>query len=367
MEPILLGGFSINVGSPCLLIAEIGTSHNGDIDRARMLVDQAKGAGADCVKSQLVFADEIVHPLTGRVSLPGGHIPLYERFKELERDIGFYSKMKSYTEERGMLFLCSVFGTRSARLLKSLDAAAVKIASPELNYCQLLEEVRSYNMPIILSSGVSTLGDIESALSIVGKQTVLLHCVTAYPAPEREYNLRLIHTLSSIFGIHAGISDHSMNPILIPTLAATLGARIIEKHFTLSKSGEGLDDPIALDPDQFADMVKSVREAEQMGAKDAIQSLNHQFGCEEISQVLGSGVKQLAPSERRIYRTTNRSIIAVCDISQGEAVRSEAAAVLRSEKNIAPGIHPRYLPLILGKKAKRRILSGCGIGWEDLL
>ena len=163
---------------PCLIVAELGTGHGGELDRAFEMIDSAADAGADCAKFQLVIADEILHPLTGAVDLPGGSVSLYERFKELERDEDFYRKIKDHTERRGLHFLCSPFGIRSARILRSLGCKALKIASPELNHLPLLKEVSSYNLPLILSTGVSTLSDIERAVEAANGNVTLLHCIT---------------------------------------------------------------------------------------------------------------------------------------------------------------------------------------------
>ncbi|MDR1178291.1 MAG: N-acetylneuraminate synthase family protein, partial [Spirochaetaceae bacterium] len=228
------------------IIAELGTGHNGDRVRAGELIDAAAQSGADCVKFQIVYAGEILHPKTGTVSLPGGDIALFERFKDLELPPDFYAEMKEKAEKQGLFFLCTPFGPRSAGELRGLAPGAVKIASPELNYTALLELIGSWDLPVFLSTGISLLADIEAALAFFSREKVcLLHCVTSYPAPPEDYKLRLITTLSGIFGCAVGLSDHSMDACLVPVLAAALGARAIEKHFCLSRSGSGLDDPIA--------------------------------------------------------------------------------------------------------------------------
>jgi sialic acid synthase SpsE len=173
-----LGRRRIGKGEPCLVIAELGTSHQGDMDAARELIDAAVAAGADCIKFQLVYAEEILHPLSGEVDLPTGRIALYERFKSMERSLPFYGELKTHTEAAGALFLCTPFGIRSARELRSLGVEALKIASPELNHLPLLQEAAGYGLPLFLSSGVSTLADIERALAVTGRgATVLMHCI----------------------------------------------------------------------------------------------------------------------------------------------------------------------------------------------
>lgn len=355
-------------GSPCLVVAELGTSHQGDRARARELIDAAAEAGADCIKFQLVHAEEILHPLSGIVDLPTGKVALYEQFRALERPVGFYEDLKSYTESRGVLFLCSPFGLRSARELKSIGVRALKIASPELNHIALLEEVAGYGLPLFLSTGVSTLGDIERALGITGrKNIVLMHCVTAYPAPETDYNLRVLAGLRSVFGVEVGVSDHSLDPILVPSLAAMFGACAIEKHFTLSRAGGGLDDPIALEPDQYTRMVKRVREAEKAGSPATVAELEKDYGPERVRAVLGTGVKELASSERANYARTNRSIHAVKQIPRGTRIGPADVAVLRTEKILRPGIGPEFIHLVVGAVAQRTIPPGEGVEWADLI
>jgi len=361
------------MGKKPLIIAELGTSHGGDAVKARELIAAAAESGADCVKCQIVFADEILHPKTGLVRLPGGEIPLYEVFKKLEQDKDFYGKMKTEAEDRGLLFLATPFGPKSAALLKTLAPRAVKIASPELNYTALLEETASWGVPIYLSTGVSTLGDIEEALGTIlrvcaGKaETItLLHCITAYPAPPDEYNLRILPNLAGIFGVKAGLSDHSLDPVLVPVLGTALGASALEKHFCLSRSDPGLDDPIALEPSAFARMSAAVRRAVSMNKERVIEEIKAEFGTELTEKTLGNGVKTLAPSESGNYGRTNRSIHALRDIAKGEIIRADMIRALRTEKILRPGLHPRWEKDIPGRKARNFIPAGEGIRLEDI-
>jgi sialic acid synthase SpsE len=371
-----IGSKTIKNNSRCFIIAEIGTSHMGDINRAFKLIDAVAEAGADCAKFQIVIADEIIHPKTGKVRLPGGNIDLYANFKKLEKDTGFYKKLKEYTENRGLVFLCTPFGIKSARMLKSLNPAAVKIASPELNHFPLLKEVSGYGCPLILSTGVSKLKDIEAALNIVTeKNVVLLHCITAYPAPAEEFNLRLIKNLSSIFGIPAGISDHSNDPFLIPVTGAGIGACIIEKHFALSNNNQGLDDPFALTKDNFLKMVKQIRKIEEIKSglpgnnpeEQVIKELKNMFGSEKTNIILGNGIKKLADSEKDNYETTRRTIKALITINKGDLITKKNISILRSEKNLKPGLGPEFYDLICGKTVRKTVNEGEGVNWEHLI
>lgn len=362
---LAVGPRLIGPGEPCLVVAEAGSAHGGDLGRGLELVDAAVEAGAEAVKFQIIFAGEIVHPRTGSILLPGGETPIYERFRSLERGGEFYARLKERTERRGALFLASVFGPRSLQLLTELGAPAVKIASPELNHLPLLREVASRGLPAILSTGVSTLEDIESALAACPR-AALLHCVTAYPAPEAEYNLRLVGTLAARFGRPVGVSDHSLDPLLVPGVSAALGACLLEKHLTLARAGGGLDDPIALEPADFARMVQGVRGLQGRGEAEALRALGESCGEERVRQVLGDGVKRLAPSERGFYATTRRSLHAVDAIEAGQRIRRQDVCIVRSERNLRPGLEPDQLEAVCGRTARRRIPAGEGILWEDL-
>jgi len=366
-----------------LIIAELGTSHNGDIKKAKLMIDAAAQSGAACVKFQIVYADEILHPKTGVVPLPGGQIRLYDKFKSLETSEEFYHEIKNYTEKAGLLFLCTPFGLKSASILKNLEPKIVKIASPELNFTGLLKEIAEWELPTLLSTGVSRLSDIETALAIFKNEKsgirskefdkkitdfsiCLLHCVTAYPAPETDYNLRLLPNLASIFGVSVGVSDHSADPSLVPALAVCMGASVIEKHFCLSKADPGLDDPIALEPQDFSIMVKAVEDALNHGTEETIERFCRERGHDLVESILGNGVKELAESEKDNYRLTNRSIHALRDIQKGETIKKGDFGVLRTEKILRPGLEPCFEDLIEGKIAMNFIPDGEGIRFEDI-
>ncbi|HUX41155.1 MAG TPA: N-acetylneuraminate synthase family protein [Rectinemataceae bacterium] len=349
-----------------LVIAEIGTGHGGDGARAADLIAAAAEAGAACAKFQCVFADEIIHPNTGFVPLPGGPTPLFSVFKALERDEDFYAELKRLTEAAGLVFLCTPFGIRSADLLARIGVGAMKVASPELNHLPLLRRLADYRLPTILSSGVSTLGDIEDALDILeGLPVALLHCVTAYPAPPEDYNLRLLASYAKLFGVAVGVSDHSLDPVLVPALAVASGASVVEKHICLSRDDPGLDDPIALDPEAFAKMRRAIDEAAR-DPEGAIEALNREYGSSLVEATLGSGRKRLAPSEAANYGLTNRSIHALVDIEAGHIIDETNSALLRTEKILRPGLEPGEWPRIVGRRARQAIPAGEGIRWEDL-
>ena len=386
------------------VIAEIGTSHGGRLDKAFELIDEAERSGAHIIKFQWVYADEILHPETGFVNLPGGSIRLYDRFRELEVEPSFFKECLEYTHKKGLLFACSPFGIKSLHELCDIHPDAIKIASPEVNHIPLLRECASYygKIPIILSSGVSKLGDLEKAIEILTgnkdgdgtslpKENVLppltlLHCITSYPAPEKEYNVRAVETLSKIFGIPTGISDHSLDPVLVPVLSSAMGGIMVEKHITLSKKTDGLDDPVALEEEGFTQMCSALRQTDvlfnryqrDMEAGGSIQlqnpaltqtirQLGEQYGEEKVNAVLGSGIKVLAKSERANYGRTNRSLHYVREMEKGDAVKSGDISVLRTEKVLSPGIAPDYLDMIQGAVLTRSVKAGDGVQFQDFM
>ncbi len=393
------------------IIAEIGTSHSGSFEKAKALIDECREAGADSVKFQWVYADEILHPDTGFVNLPGGKTPLYKRFKDLEVSPDFFEKCLEYTHSLGMKFVCSPFGLRSLAELEQIKPDAIKIASPEVNHILLLQKISELygKIPLILSSGVSKLGDLEEAIEILSqkknqdlkeikscqKPLTLLHCSTFYPTPEEEYNVKCVKTLRQIFGVPTGISDHSLSPVLVPVLSTAIGASVIEKHITLSKKNSGLDDPVALEKEEFALMVHCVHQTEALIKRfknddfaksngnlckqefsdeneisgecfyEIFNQLKESFSEEKILKCLGSGVKKLSKSERANYGRTNRSLHYMRNLKKGDFIREGDIEILRTEKILSPGIHPRYYKEILGTQVQKDVDDGSGVQFED--
>ena len=365
------------------IVAEIGTAHGGDLERARDLIAAAGESGADTAKFQLVRASEILHPASGDIALPSGSVALFERFRELERPEEFYAQLKEECDSAGLRFLCTPFGHESAGILRRIGVEEIKIASPELNHFPLLREVSGYGLPLIISTGVSRLRDIDESLSVLpaGYPVQLLHCVTAYPAPEEDYSLRVLEPMRSLFGLPVGVSDHTMDAVLVPALSTLLGASMVEKHITISRRNPGLDDPIALEPDAFRRMASSVHgiadrlSAARTTGQDAFlhqqrtefAALEERYGTQRVERVLGTPVKRLAPSEERNYGFTNRSIHALRSLRPGERIDQTNVAILRSEKNLAPGLHPRYWDLLQGRRLGQAVADGEGLTWDHVL
>lgn len=367
------------------IIAEIGTAHSGDLSKAFELIDASKEAGADCVKFQWVYADEILHPDTGFVDLPNGRTRLYDNFKALECNQEFYAQCMEYARKKNILFACSPFGLKSLKELAELKPDAIKIASPEVNHYPMLKDCSRFyrKIPLILSSGVSKLGDIEKAMELIDASEnkraedmkmpalTLLHCLTFYPAPEDEYNVRCVKTLGQVLGIPTGISDHSMDPVLVPVLSVAMGGAMIEKHITLSRKDSGLDDPVALEPEMFKLMVHSVHQAEAVlrhsGENEIYRQLAYEYPMEKINSILGTGIKKLAPAESANYGRTNRSLHYMRSMKKGEKIGNGDVSVLRTEKILTPGISPEFKELITGAVLTKNVENGAGVKLEDFI
>lgn len=356
-----------------LIIAEIGTGHNGDIKRAKKLIDTAYSSGANCVKFQIVYADEILHPNTGYVNLPTGTIPLYKRFKELEVPAEFYIELADYARSKGLLFSATPFGIRSADELFNLKPDFIKIASPELNYIQLLKYCAAKPFPMILSTGVSLLADIEKAVTAVHSVNkklplALLHCITAYPAPESEYNVSLIRNLNAIFNLPVGLSDHSLDAVLVPALSLAYGGFIIEKHICLSRNENGLDDPVALEPAMFKQMCHTLKKYAEYSPAEIMNDLTKlHYSENNINEVIGLGEKRLSCAEKENYGKTNRSIHYMRNLKKNSVIKKEDIAILRTEKILTAGAPPEMFDIFVGAVLQRDVNSGSGTVMDDLI
>ena len=356
-----------------LIIAEIGTAHAGDIHKAFKMIDDAVWAGADAVKFQIVYADEILHPNSGYVRLPQGDVLLYDKFKLLELPPSFYAKLADYVQKKGIMFSASVFGERSFQDLLALQPDFFKVASPELNYHSLIKDIAKCGIPLILSTGVSRLSDIESAVEAVRSVSselpiAILHCITSYPAPEAEYNVSLIENLTNIFGIPVGLSDHSLHPFFIPALSLAFSSCIIEKHICQCRNEKGLDDKIALEPNDFKLMCKTIREVEGKTKEEIIAYLIKEgIGEKSIFNAIGNGVKFLAPSEFQNYERTNRSIHYVHDMKKGTPIKKEDICIVRTEKILSVGLFPNMYDVILHSVLQRDVKAGEGVQFDDII
>jgi len=348
MKKIRIRDKSIGDGEPTFIVAEIGVNHNGDVRLAKKLVDAAKDAEVDAVKFQTFKTGETVTRSAEKAEyqkeITGSMEYQYGMLKKLELTEEDFKELFDYTEKKDIIFLSSPFDKESVDLLDRLSILAFKVASGEITNFPLLEYIAKKGKPIILSTGMSTLGEIEEALEVFRKKgnnkIVLLHCVTSYPTRIEDANLGVIETLRRRFKLPVGFSDHTLG-MTIPIAAAALGAVLIEKHFTLDRTLPGPDHRSSLEPDELKGMVRAVR---------------------EVEKALGDGVKKPTEDEERIKKVVRRSIVAKVEIPEG-AVITEA---MLDFKRPGTGIEPKNLNEVIGKRAKKDIKSDELITFENL-
>ncbi|MEX2105246.1 MAG: N-acetylneuraminate synthase family protein, partial [Bacilli bacterium] len=263
---IIIGNKQISELSPVYIIAEIGVNHNGSIDQAKRLIDAAILTGADAVKFQMFRTESLVSeeaPLASYQKTSGinNQKEMLERL-ELSRDE--FVILKKYCDDANITFLSTPFDESSAYELNELNVPAFKIGSGDLTNFPLLTQVNRFNKPIILSTGMSTIQEIKAALRVIdtNPHVVLMHCTSAYPAHFQDLHLNVIRTFKLMFNTIIGYSDHSLG-IEVPIATVAMGYKVIEKHFTLDKFAEGPDHKTSLTPDEFNQMVKSIRYVEK--------------------------------------------------------------------------------------------------------
>lgn len=346
MTAIDVAGRKIGHGHPVFVIAEAGVNHNGELQLAEELVDAASEAGADAVKFQTFSADRLVTRTAAKAQYQqqttGGQESQYTMLQRLELTIADHERLFARAQQRGVLFLSTPFDQASADLLFELDVPAVKVGSGDLTNLPLLRYLARHGKPIILSTGMAYLGEVEEAVHCIQEHSdaglVLLHCVSDYPAHERDVNLRAMNTLARVFGLAAGYSDHTLG-IAIPIAAVALGACVIEKHLTLDRSLPGPDHRLSLEPRQFSAMVKAIR---------------------DVESCLGDGIKRPTASEQDVARAARKSVVSIVDISQGTAVTADMLAIKRP----GTGIPPRDLEKIEGRIARITIPADTVLQWE---
>ena len=353
------------------IIAEAGSNHNGELSVAYELVDMAAEAGADAIKFQFFKAASLYPRNVGTVSLPGGSVDLFDLFVQLEMDSEWLQLLLSRARTRHIDMLCSVFDESGAEFVNTVGVTAHKIASPELAHLPLIRAVAQFGKPAFASTGLATLGDVDEAVrtwySHTTQPLTLMHCVTAYPTPEGDANLAVIQTMHACFGVEVGLSDHTTDSEAAPVLATALGASAIEKHVTLSRSAPGPDHFFAQEPEDLRRMVLSVRAVAALPKEERYAVALSLLGKERSSVLLGSPVKRITPSEAPLYPGDRRSIHALRDLKEGDVLSCDNMAVLRSERNLSPGLHPRYWDLLQKRTLTRPISAGVGITWEVLL
>ncbi|SAI74828.1 N-acetylneuraminate synthase [Bordetella ansorpii] len=320
-----------------LIIAEAGVNHNGDIELAKRLIREAARAGADIVKFQSFTASKIVSKSAPKASYQNattdpGESQL-EMVRKLELSHADHLVLIKECEKQGIQFFSTAFDFDSFDMLVDLGLRMIKVPSGELTNLPLLRHISRHGFPLILSTGMATIGEIDSALEVIEQagtprsQVTILHCTTEYPAPMADVNLRAMDTLRSAFGTPVGYSDHTEG-IEIPIAAVARGATLIEKHFTLSRTMPGPDHRASLEPQELAAMVRGIR---------------------NVEQALGDGLKRPSPSELKNKAIARKSIVAGRPIAAGEVFTEDSL----STKRPGTGISPMRWDDVIGRTARR--------------
>jgi N,N'-diacetyllegionaminate synthase len=319
------------------IIAEAGVNHNGDINIAKQLIDAAKIAGADAVKFQTFKAEKVISVNAPKAAyqkaVTGESESQLEMVKKLELDYDTHLNLMAYCREKKILFLSTPFDLDSIDLLNKLELPLFKIPSGEITNLPFLRKIGNLGKPIIFSTGMCSLGEIEDALNILEEagtkrdNITVLHCTTQYPTPYKDVNLSAMTTIQNAFKINTGYSDHTLG-IEIPIAAAALGAKVIEKHFTMDKAMEGPDHKASLEPDELLAMIKSIR---------------------NIELAMGDGIKRIQKSEKDNLLIARKSIVASQDIKKGELFTVDNLTVKRP----GGGISPMQWDDVIGQSAKK--------------
>ncbi len=337
----------VGSGHPVYIIAEMSANHHQNFDQAVKIIEAAKAAGADAVKLQTYTPETITIDCDTEYFRIKGTIwegkNLYELYGEAFTPWEWQPKLKAIADKLGIALFSTPFDPTAVDFLEKMDVPAYKVASFELVDLPLLSKIARTGKPIIMSAGMATLAEIDEAVRTIrragGRDLALLKCVSAYPAPPEETHLRTIAHLSETFGLPAGLSDHTLG-IAVPVAAAALGASIIEKHVTLSRSTPGPDSPFSLEPSELAEMVAAIRTAEKAVGRV----------CYDVTD---------AQKASRVFR---RSLFAVADIAAGERFTKDNVRSIRPGN----GLHPRYLDTVLQRRARVAITRGTPLSFDLL-
>lgn len=345
LKPIKIANKNIGDGQPVFIIAEAGVNHNGDLKLAKQLIDVAARAKADAVKFQTFDPRTLVTTTGAKAEYQTKNIGEESHWQMLEKlklPREWHSELKTYAEKMGLIFLSTPFSIDDADFLHKLGVVAIKVGSTDTNNIPYLQHIAKWNLPIIISTGMSDLEEIKESVSALkkagAKKLVVLHCTTNYPTPYEEANINAMITLKKELRLITGYSDHTMG-IETPLAAVALGARVIEKHFTLDRNMPGPDHLASLEPDELAQMISSIR---------------------NIEKALGSGKKTPFKSEQKIAEIARKSIVAARPIPSGKKIDAKDIALKRP----GTGIKPKFWSKVLGKTARKSIEEEELITWD---
>lgn len=348
MNDISIGRKRVGEGHPCFIIAEAGSNHDRKLEQAYRLINIAKESGADAVKFQTYTAECLYSKKTPKPEylkkkgLSSKDESLWDVIKRIEMPREWHAKLKDYCSKNDIIFMSTPFDLRAVDELEEVGMLAYKIASFEITHLPLLEKAGNTGKPIILSTGMADLSDIKIALKIIynagNHKVALLHCAVNYPPKYEDLNLRAMDTMRQAFKVPVGFSDHTLG-IISAIAAVARGACIIEKHFTIDRKLKGPDHSFALEPDEFKEMVRAIRDTEKS---------------------LGSAAKKRSPSEEELYLIGRRSLVAGCNISKGTKITREMIEVKRP----GYGIQVKEMDKLIGKIAKADIEEDDILKWD---
>ena len=345
-----IAGRPVGQGHPCYVIAEAGANHNRDLGTAKELIDVAAAAGADAVKFQTYTAEGLYSRKTpnpsylARSRLLKDQETVWELIKRVEIPWEWHAELAAHARAAGLHFLSTPFAEAAVDLLEQVEVPAYKIASYEITHLPLIEHCARTGKPLLMSTGMASLGDVERALDAANAagcdQIALLHCAINYPPRFEDLNLRAIHTLRSAFRLPIGWSDHTPGHTA-DVAAVALGACVVEKHYTLDREQEGPDHSFALEPDELRSMVAAIREAED---------------------ALGSSVKRVTEAEAEMFRIGRRSLVAAVDLPAGHVLTRADIAVKRP----GYGIPVHELDVVVGRSTTTAIEADEILQWPML-
>lgn len=330
------------------IIAEAGVNHNGDVILAKKLVDMAKDCGADAIKFQTFKAEESTGAYAEKAQYQKENDKTtesqLEMIKKLELPFQVFNEIQDYCKEKEIIFLSTPDGIESLNYLVSLDVPLIKIGSTEITNHEFLFEVGKTRKPIILSTGMSTLGEVEKALEVIystgNKDVNLMHCTTDYPTANEDVNLRAMITMKEAFKIPVGLSDHTIG-FEAGIAATTLGAKFIEKHITLDRKMKGPDHMASMPPKEFKEYITHIRNTEKL---------------------LGDGIKRPTENEKNIMNQARRSILSARNLKKGTVIEKEMLVYKRP----GYGIRPEFADILVGRILKRDLKKDEIILWEDI-
>lgn len=336
----------IGIGNSCFIIAEAGVNHNGELEIAKKLIDSAAELGADAIKFQTFITEKVISSYAPMADYQkkniGSESSQLEMVKKLELSFEEFTEIKEYCKHKGIIFLSSPFDFESVDFLENIGISAYKIGSGEITNIPFLSYVSSKGKPIILSTGMSSLAEVEQAMDIIKSEgndkIILLHCTSNYPTNYNDVNLRAMETLKYAFKVPVGYSDHTEG-IEISIAALAMGAVVIEKHFTLDKSMEGPDHKASLSPEELKKLITSIR---------------------NVEKAFGDGIKKITEAEKNVRSVARKSIVANKRIKQGDIIKLEDLTFKRP----GSGIEPKMVDMIINKKAKVDISYDEIITWE---